>query len=117
LPRFTLRATAIVIAVAALATWGYAMRLRSAMFTAKASEHEDTLFWERINLRALQYNSIGSFEFRRQRRQNLTATDEAEIATQGHVVEYEERMYRKYARAARFPWLPIDPDPAPPTSP
>jgi len=115
LPRFTLRATAIVIAVAALATWGYAMRLRSAMFTAKASEHEDTLVWERINLQEMQYNSTGPFEFRMQRRQNLTAAEEAEIAIQGRRVEYEERMYRKYARAARFPWLPPGPDPAPPT--
>ena len=29
-------------------------------------------------------------------------------------VPYHTRMKRKWERAARYPWLPVEPDPAPP---
>jgi hypothetical protein len=113
-PHFTLRALMIVVALASLAAWGYVLWRQSAEFAARAREHEEGRSLCDINLAFV----IGRTQGRQSARLSASARAELEAkrARLEQWVHYEQRMYLKYRRAARFPWLPISPDPVPPTA-
>ena len=46
-------------------------------------------------------------------RENLTRRQEL-TADEGRRAEYHAALARKYRHAARYPWLPVEPDPAEP---
>jgi hypothetical protein len=107
-PRFTLRALMIGVAIAAVASWAQSLRRRSAEFSANADRHWANL----IELSGSKGRSITA-----RRRILVHAVGGPENAKREigmRWLDYEERMYFKYRRAARLPWLPIGPDPPPP---
>jgi hypothetical protein len=109
-PRFTTRTAIVIVALASLAAWGVAMQRRSDAYTARAREHE---------LRRWSY-SINVSVWSAEKAQHPGSRDyyEALLAPLQRGAEYEDRLVRKYRRAARYPWLPVAPDPpAPPDIP
>jgi hypothetical protein len=48
---------------------------------------------------------------------HLTPAGKAKHDDLMRLLNYQERMFNKYRRAARLPWLPIDPDSPPPAEP
>ncbi len=129
-PQFTLRVSMIAIAIAALGPWGYTPWRRSIALAAKAQECETKAEkgllrpnWGFLNAKQWAFIA-GTYQF-----------DDAERVEHRHKItrylyiiklielhhEWERRWkehYRdlslKYRRAARFPWLPVDPDPPEP---
>jgi hypothetical protein len=55
------------------------------------------------------------------RQRRYRASERSRMAREAERAEraaiYHGQMRRKYERAARYPWLPVDPDPTPPDSP
>jgi hypothetical protein len=95
--RFAVRTLMAVVAVAAILLWAFKMRQHSLYYEAKAA----------------QYASKEQY--------HITVGDGAAgIMTDGRIWSKEElvaffRALRiKYERAARFPWLAVEPDPAEP---
>jgi len=136
----------IVVAMTALAAWGYALRRRSAEFASKADQHDRNIF----ELTFLFPRGISFDESTRQVGYDLTKTPqdserqlrhledfygyiltesdlaERQLTKSEHArqmlrllwIRYEVHMYFKYRRAATRPWLAVDPDPpVPPLDP
>ena len=107
--RFTVRMLLIAIALAALATWGGILWTRSATFAQKAREHQGRRWFQEINLATLRLNAQ-RFDPEGEDAGNF----QAQCARLERSLRYEDELYQKYDRAARFPWLTPTPDPAPP---
>ncbi len=105
-PRFTIRTAMVLVAIVAFASFGGSMWRRSAEYHAKAEEHSGNVFGDTLNARAA---TSKAFEVRPHRKP--TAIELADRRFFELHAEYEERLYEKYRHAARFPWLPVDPDP------
>jgi hypothetical protein len=108
-PRFTILTLVITIAMAlaAVATVRYMLWCRSMDFLDQAG------------LYAIRM-SITSDEFLRTNEtpgRDLTAAEAAKRDALLRLLNYQERMLKKYDRAARSPWLPVGPDEAPPAEP
>jgi hypothetical protein len=108
--RFTVRRLMIVVAVAAglMAAWvGLArLRLLSSDYRARAEQHagiEETLRRIVASDGADAPVDISPGPGLRSRRFTARA-----------VAEHEAALRRKYERAARYPWLPVEPDPLEP---
>jgi hypothetical protein len=117
-PRFTIRFLMIVVAVSGAAVWGFTLWRRSTAFAASAAVHQSRLSFARRNL--LDEHTENRWELShdpylpRRFKTTFTSDDMSGIAHYERVVAYEERMYRKYVRAARLPWLPVEADPPSP---
>jgi hypothetical protein len=105
--RFTLRGLMIVVAVVAglMAAWiGLArLRLLSSGYRARAEQHagiEGTLRRIIASEGADALVDISPEPGHRSRRFTAQA-----------VAKHEAALCRKYERAARYPWLPLEPDP------
>jgi hypothetical protein len=99
-PRFRLRTLLIAVAVVSVALGGELMRRRRISHREQAASHSDA---EELS-RAYADDARGQ---------------PGPIAPQrvawGEVLAaYHAAMSRKYERAARYPWLPVAPDPPPP---
>ncbi len=122
-PRFTLRALMAAVVLSALVAWGYTtLRSRSAVFAVMASEQRSALDVAKANAERKYYLSVsGSRDKRlpRIRQPNPPTPDpeDARVAFWKRAVAYEQLMYQKYSRAARYPWLPLASDSAPPQEP
>src|SRR4051812_30675658 len=95
LPRFRLRTLMIAVAVAGVAMYGARLRSRSHIYAERAECFE---FFEDLY-------GCGNFWAEMNPEQRRSALRMAEIT---------RAMGRKYRRAARYPWLPVAPDPPPP---
>lgn len=105
MPRTTCRTLMIVIAISALAAWGYTLHRRSEFFTAKAREHHiDCIFY---------HAAMSNFDDGR----TMDDSQRAIRETYHRWFEYEDGLVRKYRLAARLPMLPLGPDPDPPAGP
>ena len=107
-PRFTLRVLMIAVAVAALVPWGYTLGRRSVAFAAKAQECESKAEKGLIPLRASGFGPPNDAEIQLIKRHN---------EWNERFKEHHRRLALKYRRAARFPWLPVEPDPPEPARP
>jgi hypothetical protein len=126
-PRCTLRVSMIAVAVVALMSWGYALWRRSADFDAKARQFESRLLPKISRLGGLglkEYAYIaGENEYSASELAQLMSILPGIEYYKQHseyllrLREYKNSMARKYRRAARRPWMPVDPDPPPPAAP
>jgi hypothetical protein len=109
LPRMTTRRWVAAIMVSGLLMgWGVRLWRRESYFVARARHHADMAqaygFWGPIVMGFLKMTE-GSQE--RADLEHMRAILPSHIA-------YHEALARKYRRAARHPWLPVEPDPPPP---
>jgi hypothetical protein len=104
LPRMTTRRWMIAVAVVGLlmggAVVGYRLMLWHDSFLALATDHGHTGFLYRFLREDL---CLGE-----------ARAESAEQAALGRRAAYHEALAEKYRRAARYPWLPVEPDPPPP---
>jgi hypothetical protein len=89
LPRFRLRTLMVAVAVVALVSGGWSMWSRSDRFTRIGWSHQ------------ARKNSLAA---------NPPRVGDADRGREG----WHAAMAAKYFRAARSPWLPVEPDPSPP---
>jgi hypothetical protein len=111
-PRIRLRSLMIIIAISAIATWGYTLWRRSAEYASKAEQCEVEVFMYKENLDRIDYEEEAPFHNRK--RTSFSEEETIKRNQYEHLLRYAERLGRKYRRAARFPWLPVEPDPPPP---
>jgi hypothetical protein len=112
-PRFTLRWLMALIAFVALAVWGWQMWELREKYRSHAARHEHGYLVSAIIGRDLRRNL-------EDKRRNLEdkgsdfPTDRAIIEMYDRRASYHHQLKLKYERAARYPWLPVEPDPAEP---
>jgi hypothetical protein len=109
--RFTIWSLIVAVTLIGLAAWGKEMRRRSASYFAQVLHHsqEEQLYDKEIH----SIFACGTWG---------GDTPEENLANQNFAAkscqkrsEYHAAMKRKYDRAARYPWLSVDPDaPQPP---
>jgi hypothetical protein len=107
--RTTLRALMIAVALAALASWGWVLRQRSAIFASEAQKH-----YHRLELCLANRNSIFDGYLVRPTREQLTDADKVRLEFFESWVYWEARLVGKYRRASTFPWASPAADPPTP---
>lgn len=109
-PRFSLRWSIVIVAVAAILLGTEAMRRRRADYLSRAdvhasiaekARHFSAAFDEDVTLKGLR--PITGPEILKSRMRDREHWD--------RFASYEDRLSRKYSLAARTPWLPVAPDP------
>jgi hypothetical protein len=111
--RISLRTLMIAVALAALASWGWVLRQRSARFASEAEKHYyrmDHYIGNRNTVYRDPHTGI------RKRREQLTDAEKRQLEFYESCASYEEQLIRKYRWAAIFPWVSPEDDP-PPLSP
>jgi hypothetical protein len=138
LPRLSVRALMIAVAVAALAfllvTWAQKSahhRARAAYYAGREANNrgiaatQSALIRNRSELIAITERLLAGEEGRDPRRadayrgdlvreRETLADNREEEAVIGRRIGYFGEMRRKHERAARYPWLPVGPDPPEP---
>ena len=108
LPRMTTRRWMVVVAIVAFVIAGEQMRRASARYRLRAESHalrEADLRREAEKWRGVQPWVFGG----------LRGQEARDVMLLPEFVEYHARFGRgKYERAARYPWLPVEPDPPEP---
>jgi hypothetical protein len=99
----------IAVAVAALASWGWVLWKRSAMFASEAKKH-----YHRLELCLVNRNSVFEAFLVRPRREQLPDAYKARLEFFERAADYEERLVWKYRWASVFPWVSPEADPPPP---
>jgi hypothetical protein len=110
--RTTLRALMIAVALAALASFGWVLRQRSARFASEAEKH-----YHRMALCLANRNSMDTEAHTgiRRRPEVLTGWRKEKRAYFESWASYEEQLISKYRWAAIFPWVSPEDDPPPPS--
>jgi hypothetical protein len=108
-PRLRLRTLLIAVAVAGMVLGEGLMIQRRARLRATSARHAaQEQMWTTLAAAAGQRPSRRvDWSYRGVRRQ----TDQGRCRA---AADYHARLARKYDRAARYPWLPVAPDPPPP---
>jgi hypothetical protein len=105
LARMTTRRWMLAVVVVALA--GYQMRGRAAHYRLRAEKHAKVEYRYRQLASRLPLMNPADFE-------GFCGTMTRGILDSPRLAEYYSDLRRKYEHAARYPWLPVDPDrPAP----
>jgi hypothetical protein len=97
--RLTVRGMMLAVAIVALVVWGERMRRASSAYWERAEFYRYLLTTPRNNPPPSEGESVAST---------------TEIAQGRRLIRYCEIMQAKYERAARRPWLPVEPDPPDP---
>jgi hypothetical protein len=130
--RFTVRQLMLAVAVAALLTGGIVLARRSAHYRREAEFHSRAA----ARLRAEQRSKASTARAGREQAEMWTrrardagsktaaqavedtapgiAPYEAAARAAGATADNHDLLARKYERAARYPWLPVEPDPPQP---
>jgi hypothetical protein len=95
-------AVAVVGLLMATAIGGYRLKQRRDHFLSRAQLHEQNADF-----------LMEVYESDRVIRTHWTRDDDLNALRRES--DYQAAMARKYSHAARYPWLPIEPDPPPPT--
>lgn len=116
--RFTIRFLILVVALAAFGVWGVEMRHRSTVLAQTAEKHAhkrdlhrtNASVYDRIKHKAIQIH-LDSWV-----RENKASLDSLGFQTAAYRRDavYEDGLYRKYHRAAIFPYLSVAADAPPP---
>jgi len=107
-PRFTLRWLTVVVGTVAVLIWlGKLCLLRGAHGWRASLEERSAVDYHLFARRATNNASVA-------RDPDETARLLAEADQHSRRMEYHTAMARKYEHAARYPWLPVAPDPAEP---
>jgi hypothetical protein len=124
--RFTVRRLMVVVALAGLmmggGVWGFRMWRLSGVCAAQAQSYKSRAFifanLEEIRLGALDSDiDTSGYSWRRENRRRLegwAARSGVEPARYARMAAHYAALVRKYERAARYPWLPLEPDPPQP---
>jgi hypothetical protein len=98
---FTVRRLMLVVALAAVSVWGVKMWRVSREYARRAQSYKDSEWLEKGILvhRVAQGELAGYHALLSQHKQRAA---------------YYAAQARKYERAARYPWLPVEPDPPAP---
>jgi hypothetical protein len=129
-PRFTLRRLMVIVAVAGLAL-GIEMgrRRRHAllevakihrfhMMTYREASERDALFAQVMREQAENLGKESPENVAESHSKNQGAEENERLARAYRTVaDHFDRMQEKYRRAARFPFLPVEPDPLAPPLP
>src|SRR3954469_25325987 len=104
IPRFRVRTLMIAVAVVAVALGAGRRRQRAPTFLQRAAEfaERETTSWLMVEASC-----------RRNPLPGLIVVHEDPMRHRWWAL-YLGRLRRKYERAARYPWLPVPPDPPPP---
>ena len=106
--RLSLRALMLAVLVASLAIWSCVMWRRSTHFSKEATKHSISLGIAKNNLLAVEFDWHTGF---RERYEHLSPLQEKNrIFYQGEI-RREEQLYRRYRRAAMFPWTSLEEEP------
>jgi hypothetical protein len=101
-PRFRLRTLLVAVAVAALSLSGLHLQRLSRAYQRRADQYSNEGF---------RWCEYGSAELEAQQRMSPQQF-EAYIGRRfQEILRWRARMEAKYRRAARYPWLPVAPDP------
>ena len=96
--RFTIRWMMVAVAIVAVALGMKVLNDRASGYRSRASDHR---------LEAEFHNKPSHMEMMKVDGTLLDLVEPPNLPR----VEFHNRMSRKYARAARYPWLPVEPDP------
>jgi hypothetical protein len=110
-PRFTVRRFMVSVIICALMIEVGMVLQRSSKYGNILLKHKSNLGihrWNRDTVYIRQFGGIPDYSMK------LSPDQEARRASFDPLVEYEERMVRKYRRAIFFPWLTLEPDPPEP---
>ncbi len=124
-PRFTIRRMMIAAIVAILiggTLQGLALRRSSEVFLRLASEHSAKEQADIESAEAMRRANVAPFEWKAEYEKdaNMRAMRAMSESTQRRAKKRETRaayhaaLSAKYERAARYPWLPVAPDPPEP---
>jgi hypothetical protein len=111
LVRCRIRTLTAVVAVVAVAMACCEMRRRARTYHAQAWYH----FAASLQLANDSRFSLCMFGLSQHQVESILARRSAERATLLTASEYHRRLHAKYERAAQRPWLPVAPDPPPPS--
>jgi hypothetical protein len=104
LPRMTTRRWMVAVAVVALVLGAVQLKRRRDDLLSGAQSHAQVeqkwRQWEALERRALQAGEVDA--------------NPSLAAWVARRISYHRTMARKYRHAARFPWLPVGPDPPSP---
>jgi hypothetical protein len=104
----TTRRWMIAVAVVALVMGGYGLKRRRDDFLSRVQVHAEEATWrleDSVMLCSRAVNSMDDIELARWKRR---------IAILPQLIAYHKALAQKYRGAARYPWLPIEPDPPEP---
>src|SRR4051812_8359590 len=100
-PRFTVRSLIVLVAVAAITSgvlvYVERMKRLSQQYRERALNH----YWQEMTIGTGQKSGYNG---------KVLSPDPSGL------VSYHAQLREKYERAARYPWLPVEPDPMPPAS-
>jgi hypothetical protein len=108
--RFTVRALMVATALVALAAWGFVLWGRSAQYACKAEDYLD-----RMNICKNNIAKESHYPKRADPSAPLPDWRKAKVEFFQIRADHAERLYRKYRRAAMFPWLTLEADPPEPS--
>ena len=112
-PRFTLRRLMLAVAILALllGVWLWGER-RRARFSALAGWHERQVLWNLCVIVGYP-GPDGEYIYEAQARSQMPGNPPMSPHQQ-RISTWHYQIAMKYYRAARNPWLPVEPDPPPP---
>lgn len=111
-PRITLRKLMIAVALAAIASWCVVLWWRSQEYAAKAREHSHRLGVCKLNREGVPINPM----WQQSTWESMSDSEKEDRVDWDRWILYEERLVRKYQRAAQFPWIVLEVDPPPPSA-
>lgn len=108
MPRLTIRALMVAVAATALGLARRDLSARAREYRSRANHHEFIEKGGRALLRTgEQRTPVGCGDIPDKVRKHSSD----ELAQLSKVVDHHRGLRMKYSRAARYPWLPVAPDP------
>jgi len=112
IPRFRIRTLVIAVAVVGV---GFALLVRRRDFQQRCW-YESALAWDASSRATNRYMEVGAFRTNKANERIIDPALERDEQAQQfrRLVDFHDRLAGKYEHAARYPWLPVPPDPPPP---
>jgi hypothetical protein len=110
MPRLRLRALMIAVAILALLAFGESMRRRRERYLGLAAGHAAMEWVRATRVRAARATPPVGIGGSGASLLDLGGTDLEAVEQATAFAKYHAAMRRKYERAARYPWLAVEPD-------